>query len=202
MEEKMTYDELVELMNKIYESMGMSRDKAKDIEEKKAALVEEKSVLKVAMGKDELEKLSLDKKEFDEMTVAALERAVVNTDRIRQEIQAEYNNFYVRSKENELKVQEENRKIAEKEQERDSKIQAVNEKLQKLVKGKNLKEEILNRIQNSVSKQIEEINKEFEGDAFFPKIDEKMWKEATRIKGNVDNKNDLNYDFVVYERIK
>ena len=49
---------------------------------------------------------------------------------------------------------------------------------------------------------VTEIDKDFEGDAFFPKIDEKMWKETTRIKGNVDNKNDFNYDFVVYERIK
>ena len=49
---------------------------------------------------------------------------------------------------------------------------------------------------------VTEIDKDFEGDAFFPKIDEKMWKETTRIKGNVDNKSDFNYDFVVYERIK
>ena len=49
---------------------------------------------------------------------------------------------------------------------------------------------------------VTEIDKEFEGDVFFPKIDEKMWKETNRIKGNVNNKNDFNYDFVIYERNK
>ena len=169
-EKEMTYDEFEELMKKIEQSMKISREKAETIKKFEDPFEDSHEIEERLMqqGKnktfDELvEELKADKKEFDEMTVAALEKAVVNVDRIKQEAQAEYNNFYLRNKEAELKIQEENRKFAEKGQERDRKIQEVNEKLQKLVKGKNLKEEILNRIQNSVSKQIEEINKEFEG---------------------------------------
>ena len=41
---------------------------------------------------------------------------------------------------------------------------------------------------------VTEINKEFEGDAFFPKINTEIWKEVSRQKG-------LDYDYVIYERI-
>ena len=41
---------------------------------------------------------------------------------------------------------------------------------------------------------VTEINKEFEGDAFFPKINTEIWKEVSRQKG-------IDYDFVIYERI-
>lgn len=47
---------------------------------------------------------------------------------------------------------------------------------------------------------VTEIEKEFEGDTFFPKIDEKTWKETSREKGIQDDKNDLEYYFVTYER--
>lgn len=48
---------------------------------------------------------------------------------------------------------------------------------------------------------ITEINEEFEGDSFFPKIDKAVWKEISRVKGVKNAENDLDYDFVVYERI-
>lgn len=48
---------------------------------------------------------------------------------------------------------------------------------------------------------VTEIDKEFEGDTFFPKIDDNMWKEISREKGIKDDKNNLDYYFVTYERI-
>lgn len=47
---------------------------------------------------------------------------------------------------------------------------------------------------------VTEIDKEFEGDAFFPRIDENTWKEVSREKGLKDDQNNLDYDFIVYER--
>ncbi len=47
---------------------------------------------------------------------------------------------------------------------------------------------------------ITEINKEFEGDVYFPVIDKSIWKETQRIKGKKDEKNNLDYDFVTYNR--
>lgn len=47
---------------------------------------------------------------------------------------------------------------------------------------------------------VTEINKDFEGDAFFPKIDLNIWKETSREKGTEAEINALDYDFVVYEK--
>lgn len=47
---------------------------------------------------------------------------------------------------------------------------------------------------------ITEIKASFEGDTYFPTIDEKNWKEVKRIKNQSDQKNKYPYDFVVYER--
>ena len=49
---------------------------------------------------------------------------------------------------------------------------------------------------------VTEINEEFDGDSFFPKINENTWKEVNREKGIKDEKNNLDYEFVIYERIK
>lgn len=47
---------------------------------------------------------------------------------------------------------------------------------------------------------VTEINQEFEGDAFFPKINPETWKEVSREKGIKDEKNPFDYDYVIYER--
>lgn len=47
---------------------------------------------------------------------------------------------------------------------------------------------------------VTQIDKEFEGDAFFPRIDENIWKEVSRKKGLKNDENNLDYEFVVYER--
>ena len=49
---------------------------------------------------------------------------------------------------------------------------------------------------------VTEIEKDFEGDVFFPSIDETVWKETSREKGLKDENNNLDYYFVTYERIK
>ncbi len=48
---------------------------------------------------------------------------------------------------------------------------------------------------------VTQINKDFEGDSFFPKIDEEKWKEISREKGLKDEENNLDYEYIVYEKI-
>ena len=47
---------------------------------------------------------------------------------------------------------------------------------------------------------ITQINKEFEGDAFFRKINENIWKEVNRQKGPKDEVSNLDYDYITYEK--
>ena len=47
---------------------------------------------------------------------------------------------------------------------------------------------------------ITEIHKDFEGDTVFPKINLDIWKEVCREKGKDVKENNLDYDFVIYER--
>ena len=49
---------------------------------------------------------------------------------------------------------------------------------------------------------VTEIEKDFDGDTFFPSIDDEVWKEVSREKGLKDENNNLDYYFVTYERIK
>ncbi len=48
---------------------------------------------------------------------------------------------------------------------------------------------------------VTEINKDFEGDSLFPKIDKNKWKEISREKGIQDEENKLDFEYVTYERI-
>ena len=47
---------------------------------------------------------------------------------------------------------------------------------------------------------VTEIDKEFDGDAFFPRIDETKWKEVSREKGPEDEGNDFTYAYITYEK--
>ena len=49
---------------------------------------------------------------------------------------------------------------------------------------------------------ITEIHKDFEGDTVFPKINLDILEEVSREKGEDIEQNNLEYDFVVYERKK
>lgn len=48
---------------------------------------------------------------------------------------------------------------------------------------------------------VTSIDKDFEGDAFFPRIDENKWKVLEKIQGLKDENNNLDYEFITYERI-
>lgn len=49
---------------------------------------------------------------------------------------------------------------------------------------------------------VTEIDKEFEGDTFFPRINKEKWKEIAREKGPDDTENNFKYEYVVYEKNK
>ena len=60
---------------------------------------------------------------------------------------------------------------------------------------------IYNLLMPHVTKMyVTEINQDFEGDTFFPKINENVWKVTEREKGVTDENNKLEYEFVTYER--
>lgn len=60
---------------------------------------------------------------------------------------------------------------------------------------------IYNLLMPHVTKMyVTEIDKEFEGDSFFPKIDAEKWNEISREKGKIDEENKLNYEYAIYER--
>ena len=48
---------------------------------------------------------------------------------------------------------------------------------------------------------VTQINKEFEGDTFFSRIDEEKWQEIDKSSGK-DEENDLEYEFLTYIRKK
>ena len=47
---------------------------------------------------------------------------------------------------------------------------------------------------------VTQLDKEFEGDTIFPKINEEEWKEVSREKGPDDGINNFNYEYITYER--
>ena len=48
---------------------------------------------------------------------------------------------------------------------------------------------------------VTQINKEFEGDTFFPRIDEEKWQEIDK-SSEKEEENDLEYEFLTYIRKK
>jgi dihydrofolate reductase len=47
---------------------------------------------------------------------------------------------------------------------------------------------------------LTEIDADLSGDAYFPELDHKLWKEAGRDSHAPDEKNRYSYDFVIYDR--
>lgn len=47
---------------------------------------------------------------------------------------------------------------------------------------------------------VTEIVKEFDGDTFFPRINEEVWKEVEREKGPEDGENHFKYEYITYEK--
>lgn len=48
---------------------------------------------------------------------------------------------------------------------------------------------------------IAQLDKEFEGDVFFPKIDENIWKVVEETSPILDEKSNIEYNYITYERI-
>lgn len=49
---------------------------------------------------------------------------------------------------------------------------------------------------------ITKIDETFEGDAFFPQVDEKDWVVVDKKTGVVDERNKLPHEFIVFEKVK
>lgn len=47
---------------------------------------------------------------------------------------------------------------------------------------------------------VTQIDKDFEGDSLFPKINEEDWKELSREEGPQDETNDFRYEYITYVR--
>ena len=47
---------------------------------------------------------------------------------------------------------------------------------------------------------VTKINQEFDGDVYFPEIDEKIWKVVETEKGIKDEKNPYDYEYITYVR--
>ena len=45
---------------------------------------------------------------------------------------------------------------------------------------------------------ITKINQDFEGDVYFPEIDEEVWKETSRQKGLKNEENPYDYEYITY----
>lgn len=61
---------------------------------------------------------------------------------------------------------------------------------------------IYNLLMPHVTKMyVTEIDEEFEGDAFFPRINTEIWQETSREKGPKNEANNLDYDYVTYDKI-
>ena len=62
---------------------------------------------------------------------------------------------------------------------------------------------IYNLLMQYVQKMyVTEIDKDFDGDTFFPRINDEIWNEISREEGPEDSNNNFKYEYVVYERIK
>lgn len=48
---------------------------------------------------------------------------------------------------------------------------------------------------------VTEVDVTIDGDTYFPDLDPTMWKEVSREPHQKDDKNEYNYDFVIFDRI-
>ena len=48
---------------------------------------------------------------------------------------------------------------------------------------------------------ITQINQDFEGDVFFPKVDLEKWEIIDRQKGVQDDNNKLDYEYITYKKV-
>ena len=48
---------------------------------------------------------------------------------------------------------------------------------------------------------VTHVHHQFDGDTFFPEIDNKNWKKVSQIENHIDEKHQFPYSFVVYEKM-
>ena len=85
------FDEIIALMEKIFEADEMSIQKQDEINSERASLREETRIVVVDEMKERIVQSVKDKNEFDEMTRAALENARNQVRFLQQKIELEYN---------------------------------------------------------------------------------------------------------------
>ncbi|WP_080238977.1 dihydrofolate reductase [Spirosoma rigui] len=47
---------------------------------------------------------------------------------------------------------------------------------------------------------LTEIHRDYEGDAYFPEVDKREWNEVSRVPHAADERHEVGFDFVTYER--
>ena len=87
--DKEKLEKLETLMEKIRETMRISKEKQALIDNKEKELYEETRIMMVEKGKAELEELKKEKKEFDEMTIPALISAKKQILQIKKKLETE-----------------------------------------------------------------------------------------------------------------
>ena len=90
MEENKKLEDLSELMQKINESMKITRDKKTQLEQKEVNLYSETSPMMVEKGKEDIENLKKEKSEFDEMTQNAMVKAKKDILALKKESEKAY----------------------------------------------------------------------------------------------------------------
>ena len=90
-ENKLSFNELEDLIPKIEEAMNLSKEKQKNIDEKRKELREETRPIVVEEGKEEIAKLEEEKKEFDDMTKPSLNRVKISIDALKGEDNKDFN---------------------------------------------------------------------------------------------------------------
>lgn len=97
----------------------------------------------------------------------------------------------------ELKVEDENVRIVKGTYELEEYIEAEEENF---VIGGGIVYRILMKYANKL--YITKINESFEGDTYFPEIDENEWEETDRQKGIKNEENPYDYEYITYTRKK
>ena len=65
---------------------------------------------------------------------------------------------------------------------------------------RNLQDLKLTQMSLKIDEYITKINEEFEGDVYFPQIDEKEWNIVETEKGLTNEQNPFDYEYVTYIR--
>ena len=172
--EKMSYEEILDLMGKIYEAMDISRNKQVQIDDKDNKLHEETRILMVEEGKKEIESLKQQKEEFDEMTVNSLVTAKKQILTIREESERQYQEMLI--------------KTLEKQHEIERKLQSM--------RAGELSDEKLKWAENSAEKARENVNAEMK------EFQEKYFEQRVNLDQYEKDINEFAFDIGMEDRLE